>query len=404
MVTIYCNRSLISYYSAKFGTHKSFNKYRHMKKSVLFSAIMIFVFLFLDNLAGFAGEPVKKDILGDFNGNQILLFTLKNKQGNIIKLTNYGARIVTINVPDKNGKLENVTNGAETLEGITRGDMYGGAVIGRYANRIGNAKFTLDGTEYSLTANNRPNTLHGGRNGWFSKVWDSEILTDSKQPSVKFKYVCADMEEGFPGKVDVEATYTWTDKNEIIIEYFATTDKKTVINITNHAYFNLHGTGNGYIFDHILTIKASNFTPFNSTQIPTGEIRPVKGTPFDFTTAHPVGDKIGENYENAVFNSYDHNFVLDKKAKIAATVYDPVSGRMMEVITDQPGLQFYSGSGAAWKKAGTNANPATKTRSAFALETQHFPDSPNHPNFPTTVLNPGEKFKSKTIYRFSVKK
>jgi aldose 1-epimerase len=374
-----------------------------MKKSFLLSAIMIFVLLFSDTLVSLAGEPVQKDVLGDFNGNQILLFTLKNKAGNILKVTNYGARIVTISVPDKNGKLDNVTNGAETLDGITRGDMFGGAVIGRYANRIANGKFTLDGTEYTLPINNKPNTLHGGRNGWFSKVWDSEILSGSKQPSVKFKYVCADMEEGFPGKVIVEATYTWTDKNEIVIEYLATTDKKTVINITNHAYFNLHGTGNGYIFDHILTIKASNFTPFNATQIPTGEILPVKETPFDFTYPHPIGDKIGENYNNAVFNSYDHNYVLDKKAKIAATVYDPVSGRVMEVITDQPGLQFYSGNGAAWKKSG-NAATAAKTRSAFALETQHFPDSPNHANFPSTILNPGEKFKSKTIYRFSVKK
>ncbi len=374
-----------------------------MKKSFLLSAIMIFVLIFSDDLVSLAGEPVQKDVLGDYNGNQILLFTLKNKAGNVLKVTNYGARIVTISVPDKNGKLDNVTNGAETLDGIIKGDRFGGAVIGRYANRIGNAKFTLDGVEYNLPVNNKPNTLHGG-NGWFSKVWKDEILSGNKQPAVKFTYECADMEEGFPGKVTVEATYTWTDKNEIIIDYFATTDKKTVINITNHAYFNLHGTGNGYIFDHILMIKASNFTPFNSTQIPTGEIRSVKGTPFDFTTAHPIGDKIGENYENAVFNSYDHNFVLDKKAKVAATVYDPVSGRVMEVITDQPGLQFYSGSGAAWKKAGANATTATKTRSTFALETQHFPDSPNHPDFPTTILNPGEKFKSKTVYRFSVKK
>jgi aldose 1-epimerase len=375
-----------------------------MKNYGLLSKIMVPVLLISINLKGISSEPVIKEVLGDFNGNQILLFTLKNKAGNILKLTNYGARIVTISVPDKNGKLDNVTNGAETLDGITRGDRFGGAVIGRYANRIGNAKFTLDGVEYNLPVNNKPNTLHGG-NGWFSKVWKDEILSGKKQPSVKFTYECADMEEGFPGKVTVEATYTWTDKNEIIIDYFATTDKKTVINITNHAYFNLHGTGNGYIFDHILTIKASNFTPFNSTQIPTGEIRPVKGTPFDFTTGHPIGDKIGENYENAVFNSYDHNFVLDKKAKIAATVYDPVSGRIMEVITDQPGLQFYSGNGAAWKKsAGTTTNPPARTRSAFALETQHFPDSPNHPEFPTTILNPGEKFKSTTIYRFSIKK
>lgn len=212
------------------------------------------------------------------------------------------------------------------------------------------------------------------------------------------------MEEGFPGTVTIEVTYTWTDKNEIIIDYAATTDKKSVINVTNHAYFNLHGTGNGYIFDHLLTLGASSFTPFNATKIPTGEIRSVKGTPFDFTVAHPIGDKIGETYENAVIDGYDHNFVLDNKEKVDATVYDPVSGRVMEVITDQPGMQFYSGNGLAWKKSVGTENKPVSTRSGFALETQHFPDSPNQPAFPSTVLNPGEKFKSRTIYRFSVRK
>jgi aldose 1-epimerase len=293
--------------------------------------------------------------------------------------------------------------GSERLESILRGDPYGGAIIGRYANRIANAKFTLDSVEYNLPVNNRPNTLHGGRNGWFSKVWKDQILKNNKQPAVRFTYVSPDMEEGFPGSVTIEVTYTWTDKNEIIIDYAASTDKKTVINVTNHAYFNLHGAGNGYIFDHILTLNASTFTPFDANKIPTGEIRPVKGTPFDFTVPHSIGERIGETYENAVIDGYDQNFVLDDKGKVDATVYDPVSGRILEVITDQPGMQFYSGNGMMWKKETANGVKPTNIRSGFALETQHYPDSPNHSDFPSTILNPGKKFKSRTIFRFSVK-
>ena len=345
-----------------------------------------------------------KEVLGDHKGSVVYLYTLTNKAGNILKLTNYGARIVRIDVPDKNGNKDNVTIGSEKLESIVNGDQFGGASIGRFANRIANGKFTLDGTEYKLPINNNPNTLHGGRNGWFSKVWTSEIVANSKQPGVKFTYVSPDMEEGFPGTVNISVTYTWTDRNEIIIDYAASTDKKTVINVTNHAYFNLHGVGKGYIFDHILTVKASAYTPMNATQIPTGEIRPVKGTPFDFTASHPIGYKIGEIYDNALFSGYDHNYVLDKNEKVNAIVYDPESGRVMEVITDQPGLQFFSGSGMMWKKSADTGNKAVNTRSSFALETQHFPDSPNQSGFPTTTLNPNEKFKSRTIYRFSVKK
>jgi len=375
-----------------------------MKGFIFLSIAFIPALVIFGNQKAANSERITKEVLGDQNGNEVSLFTLTNKAGNIVKLTNYGARIVRIEIPDKNGVRDNITNGSEKLESILKGDAFGGAVIGRYANRIGNAKFSLDGVEYNLPVNNKPNTLHGGRNGWFSKVWSAEIIAFNKKPAVKFTYVSPDMEEGFPGTVRIDVIYTWTDKNEIIIDYSASTDKKTVINVTNHVYFNLHGTGKGYIFDHILTLKASNYTPFNATKIPTGEIKPVKGTPFDFTLPHAIGDKIGETYENAVLTGYDHNFVLDKKEKVAATVYDPVSGRYMEVITDQPGLQFYSGMGGMeWKKSIGSGNSPVNTRSAFALETQHFPDSPNQPGFPTTILNPGEKFKTRTIYRFSVK-
>lgn len=348
-------------------------------------------------------EKVTKVELGDHNGSKVYLYTLTNKAGNVLKVTSYGAKIVRVEVPDKNGNKDNITNGAEKLEMIVKGDPFGGASIGRFANRIANGKFKLDGVEYTLPINNAPNTLHGGRNGWFSKVWQSEIV-NSDQPAVTFSYTSPDMEEGFPGTVSIAVTYTWNDNNEIVIDYAATTDKKTVINVTNHAYFNLHGAGKGYIYDHIITLNASKYTPMNATQIPTGEIAPVKDTPFDFTTPHAIGYKIGETFGTAAFSGYDHNFVLDRSAEVCATVYDPESGRVMEVITDQPGLQFFSGMGAmAWKKSLETGTKPAMVRSAFALETQHFPDSPNQPSFPSTVLNAGEKFHSRTIYRFSVK-
>ncbi len=360
-----------------------------------FNILLLFIIPFLpisDNQKEKAGVRVSKKVLGNHNGSEVYLFTLINKAGNVLKLTNYGAKILRIEVPDKNGVRDNITLGSETFESITKGDPYGGAIVGRYANRIANGKFILDGVEYNLPVNNRPNTLHGGRNGWFSKVWNAEIPENKKQPAVIFTYLSPDMEEGFPATVKIEVTYTWTDKNEIIIDYAASADKRTVINVTNHAYFNLHGAGKGYIFDHILTIKALAFTPFDEYKIPTGELRPVKGTPFDFTVPRPIGERIGDTYDNAVISGYDHNYILDNKGKVDVTVYDPESGRIMEVLTDQPGLQFFSG------------NKSANTRSGFALETQHFPDSPNHPDFPTTILNPGEQSKSRTIYRFSVKK
>lgn len=348
-------------------------------------------------------EPVTKVVLGVHNEREVCLYTLTNRSGNVLKLTNYGARIERIEVPDKNGVKDNVTLGAETFESIIRGDAFGGATVGRFANRIAKGKFTLDGTEYSLPINNRPNTLHGGSKGWYSQVWSSEILK-GKQPAVKFTYLSPDMEEGFPGNVTMSVTFRWSDKNEIIIDYEATTDKKTVLNITNHAYFNLHGVGKGPIFDHLLTLRANAYTPVNSTQIPTGEIRQVKGTPFDFTTSKNIGSYIGEKYDSATVGGYDHNFVLDPKYKICATVYDFQSGRILEVETSEPGMQFYSGNGLSWKKAVDAGTPYSNARSGFALETQHYPDSPNQSTFPTTVLKPGTKFKSRTIYRFSVKK
>jgi aldose 1-epimerase len=345
-----------------------------------------------------------QEVLGNHNGKDVTLFTLTNKSGHILKLTNYGARIVRLDVPDKNGKIENITTGGETLETIVKGDAFGGATVGRFANRIANGKFTLDGTEYSLPINNNPNTLHGGPNGWFSQVWTSEIIKKGKSSAIKFTYISPDMEAGFPGTVNMSVTYTWTNKNEIIIDYLATTDKKTVFNVTNHAYFNLNGTGKGFIQDHLLTINASNYTPVDKTSIPTGEIKPVINTPFDFTTPHTIGERIGSMFEEVAFRGYDHNYVLNANAKVAATAYSPESGRFMEVFTDEPGLQFYSGNSRSWNQFKETGNMPENSRSSFALETQHFPDSPNQPSFPSTTLEPNKPYKSRTVYRFSVRK
>lgn len=346
---------------------------------------------------------IVKDLFGELNGKEVHLLTLTNKEGNVIKLTNYGARITWIEVPDKNGVKDNVTFGYDTFDETIKGDVTFGSTIGRYANRIAKGKFPIDGKEVDLVPGNERTVSHGGRVGWQGVVWDTEVLTGRKYPSVKFSYVSADMEAGFPGKMNVEVVYTWTDKNEIIMDYKATTDKKTVLNITNHAYFNLHGAGNGDVLDHLLTMKASNYTPWDSIMIPTGEILPVKGTPFDFTTPHTIGERINEdNKQLKLGNGYDHNYVLDNKEKVDAFVYEPVSGRVLEVITDQPGIHLYTGNWLNGKRIG-HGGKAYHRRSAICLEAHHYPDSPNHPNFPTTLLSPGETFKSTTIYRFSVK-
>ncbi|MFP4489738.1 MAG: aldose epimerase family protein [Bacteroidales bacterium] len=347
---------------------------------------------------------MKKEVFGELDGKQVDLITLTNTRGNTIKLTNYGATLVWLEVPDRNGDKENITFGYETLEGYLNGDPYFGAVVGRYANRIAEGEFTLEGKEYQLAINNPPNHLHGGPKGWHSVVWDTEIMEkEGEPPAVKFIYVSPDMEEGYPGEVVAEAVYTWTDNNEIIIEYSCSTDKKTVLNITNHAYFNLSGAGNGTILDHELMIAADSFTPVDENLIPTGELRPVEGTPFDFSTPHRIGERIeADNEQLRLGLGYDHNFVLGNKSEPDAVVYDPASGRMMEVITDQPGVQFYCGNFLDGLEEG-HGGKIYEYRGGLCLETQHFPDSPNQPDFPSTVLEPDKPFASKTVYRFSVR-
>jgi len=374
-----------------------------MKNFLFLSLNLLAVILISCNQTTQNKEMVKKDVFGNHNGKEVYLLTLTNKAGNVIRLTNFGAKINWIEVPDKNGKKDNITFGYDTFDETLKGDMSFGSVVGRFANRIAHGKFTLDGVVYNTPLNNGPNTLHGGPLGWHSVVWNTEVLKDSKFPAVKFTYVSPDMEEGFPGTVNAAITYTWTDNNEIVMEYVCTTDKKTVVNVTNHAYFNLHGAGNGDILDHILTLKSTAFTPVDSVMIPTGEIRPVVGTPFDFNTPHKIGERIGDNYDQLILGKgYDHNYILDNKEEVDVTVYEPVSGRMLEVITDQPGMQLYTGNFLDGTKIG-HGGKAFNYRSGMCLESGHYPDSPNHPEFPSTVLNPGETLKSTTIYRFSVK-
>lgn len=371
---------------------------------ILLSAVTIISFSSCRHKTIKNNEMVTSEKFGSFKGKDVFLYTLKNKKGDIIKLTNYGAAIVEIDVPDRNGIRENVTFGYDNLDGYVKGDPYFGKIVGRYANRIAKGKFTLDGKEYTLAINNAPNTLHGGPTGWHSRVWDAQVLNNTDFPAVKFRYFSPDMEEGYPGNVTCEVVYTWTDSDEIIMDYKATTDKNTVINLTNHAYFNLHGTGTGDILDHILTIEASSYTPIDSTLIPTGDIVPVEGTPLDFRTPHAIGERINEQFKQLLFaKGYDHNFVLDNANEVDASVYDPSTGRLLEVITDEPGIQLYSGNFLDGTQKGRGGK-IYRHRAGFCLETQHFPDSPNHAAFPSVVLTPDEPFISSTIYRFSIKK
>lgn len=335
------------------------------------------------------------------NGKETNLYSLKNKNNVRVELTNYGARLVSLLVPDKNGNLLDVILGHDSVSGYAKpGEPYFGCTIGRYGNRIANAKFTLDGKEYKLDANNGPNSLHGGREGYHTKVWDA---TQIDSQSIAFTYVSKDGDAGYPGTLNVKVTYTLADDNAIQIDYEATTDAKTVVNLTNHAYFNLNGAGSGTINDHELVINADNITPVNTTLIPTGKLQKVDGTPFDFRQPATIGSRIDSTNEQIRNGQgFDHNFVLngaDGTVKKAASVKGNISGITMEVYTDQPGLQFYGGNFLDGTEKGKGGKPY-EHRTAFCLEAQHYPDSPNQPSFPSTVLNPGEIYKQRTIYKF----
>jgi aldose 1-epimerase len=343
------------------------------------------------------------------NGQAVDLYVLSNKHGMEASITNYGATLVGLKVPDRTGKIDDVVLGYDTLDGYVTGKAYFGATIGRYANRIAQGKFTLDGATYTLSKNDGQNTLHGGVVGFNKHVWHAREVSNPEGESLELTYLSKDGEEGFPGNLSVVVTYTLSgDRNELKIDYRATTDKDTVFNLTNHAYFNLAGQGNGDILQHLITLHANQFTPVDETLIPTGELRDVKGTPFDFLQPAVIGARIDQDDQQLKFGKgYDESWVIarsgDPKALTsAAEAYDPRSGRVLEVLTTEPAIQFYSGNHLDYIANG-KAGKTYDFRSAFCLETQHFPDSPNHPAFPTTELRPAESYHSTTILRFSAR-
>ena len=337
------------------------------------------------------------------DGKQVQLYVLQNKNGARAMITNYGGRLVSLLVPDENKQLTDVVEGFSDVQGYQQStEPYFGATIGRYGNRIAKGKFSLDGKSYQLFTNNGSNTLHGGKKGFQDVVWDARKINNQ---TLELSYLAKDMEEGFPGNLKVKVVYTLTDDNALKITYDATTDKKTVVNLTNHAFFNLNGAGSGTILNHLVKINASKYTPVDSTLIPTGKMEAVSGTPFDFTSPKTIGERIEADNEQLKFGKgYDHNFVLDKHnpGEPVAVVTGDKSGVVMEVYTDQPGLQFYSGNFMQGENK-MKGNHTDDYRTAFALETQHFPDSPNQPSFPSTVLKPGLAYHSETIYKFSLK-
>lgn len=349
-------------------------------------------------------EPVSKAAAFDamLDGRQVKTFTLRNAHGMEVVLTNYGASIVSLKVPDKKGVTDDVVLGYDSIQGYLNGRSYFGCVAGRYANRIARAQFKLGGQTYSLATNNGPNSLHGGIKGFDKQVWDAEQLGNS----VVFTYVSADGEEGYPGKLTVKLRYTLdSGSNALALTYESVTDKETIVNLANHSYFNLEGQGKGTILDHEIMINAKSITEVDSTLIPTGVLRPVAGTPFDFTKPMKIGSRINDSTDEQIRYGlgYDHNFVLEPTAndlRLAARVTAPISGRTLEVHTSEPGVQFYTGNFLNGSEQGKGS--VYQHRSGFCLETQHFPDSPNQPGFPSTVLKPGQTLVSKTVFIFGV--
>jgi aldose 1-epimerase len=349
-------------------------------------------------------SQIESQPFGSADGQAVTLYTLRNQQGMEVAITNFGATVVALKVPDRQGKLADVVLGYDDLPGYEHDKSFFGATIGRYGNRIAHGKFTLNGTTYTLAKNDGENHLHGGVKGFNKRVWTAKEVSTAQAPALQLTYRSQDGEEGYPGNLAVQVTYTLTADNALRIDYLATTDKPTVVNLTNHSYFNLAGQGD--ILQHQLRLHAGRFTPVGATLIPTGELRSVTGTPFDFTTATAIGARIHQDDQQLKFGrGYDHNFVLDGSPgtlRPAAEVYEPTSGRVMEVLTTEPGIQFYSGNFLDGTVTGKGGNKYPH-RAAFCLETQHYPDSPNQSAFPTTVLNPGQQYKTTTVYKFSAR-
>jgi aldose 1-epimerase len=357
-------------------------------------------------------KPTSQPVLVDeasfkteHDGKTMELFTLKNANGLVAQITNYGGKVINLWTPDKNGDFADIVIGYETsAEYLNTTEIYYGTLIGRYGNRIANGQFTLNDSVYTLAKNNGENHLHGGIKGFNNVVWDAKKLDDQ---TLELTYLSVDGEEGYPGNLNVKVVYKLTDENELKVEYWATTDKPTPINLTQHSFFNLKGAGNGDVNDHIMQIMADAFTPVDSTLIPTGEIAPVDGTPFDFRTPTVIGDRINDEHIQMKYgNGYDHNWVLNKAESglsYAAKVVEPASGRTLEVYTNEPGIQFYGGNFMTGNDTGKGGK-VFAFRGAFCLETQHFPDSPNKPQFPSTILNPGMEYYSVCVYKFGVEK
>ena len=372
----------------------------------LCTALLGLMFLAVFRAQGAAG--LKKAAFGKTrDGQPADLYTLTNASGMEVAITNYGGTVVSIKVPDRSGKFADVVLGFDNFEGYLNNTPFFGVLVGRYGNRIAKARFTLDGHEYHLAANDNGNSLHGGLKGFDKHAWKARDASTKKIPAVELTYLSKDGEEGYPGNLSATVTYSLTPKNELRIDYAATTDKTTVLNLTNQSYFNLAGQGEGDALSHVVMIHAESFTPVDATLIPTGELQSVAGTPLDFRKPTAIGARIDAADPQIKFGrGYDHNFVLNRKDGgliLAARVTEPSSGRVLEVLTTQPGLQFYTGNfldGTIHGKAGK----VYPRRSAFCMETQHFPDSPNQPQFPTTALKPGEHFQSTTVFRFSTVK
>lgn len=372
-------------------------KFCDMFKSISFVVVMAVA------VAGCNPVTQKNDVM--ISPDSLKQYVIKNQHGMRAVITNYGAKVVSLEVPDRGGVMADVVLGFDSLPEYLTGEKYFGAIVGRYANRIAGGAFSLNGKHYTLPVNNGKNHLHGGDSGFHSRLWR---VVAADPAGLVLDYVSPDGENGYPGTLSVEVTYRLTDDNALEIKYTATTDQPTVVNLTHHSFFNLKDGGQSPINDHQLVINAGSYSPVDEGLIPLGTKAPVAGTPFDFTSPHAIGARIDDaNSQMAMGQGYDHNYILDRPEGadslwLAAIVYEPVSGRQMEVLTTEPGLQFYSGNFLDGSEIGKGGTPY-RFRSAFCLEAQHFPDSPNHPDFPSTELNPGETYHQTTVYRFSVR-
>ena len=369
--------------------------------------LIVIPFILSCNNTSEAKMKIKKEAFGQADGKTVEIYTLTNRNNVEMKITTYGGIVTSFKLPDRNGILADVVLGYNTLNGYAQKNPYFGAIVGRYGNRIAGAKYKFEGQEYILGKNDGFNCLHGGNKGFDKVVWDAEPISGQDSVGLRLHYLSKDGEEGFPGNLDVTVTYTLTNDDSFLVDYEATTDKTTVVNLTHHTYWNFAAEGTGDILQHELLLNANSFTPVNKNLIPTGDISPVANTPMDFTTQTTIGKRIDIEFEQLkMAGGYDHNWVLNKSAEeelsLAATVYEPNSGRFMEILTTEPGIQFYSGNfldGSITGKSGT----AYEFRNGFCLETQHYPDSPNQPDFPSVVLRPEEVYKTTTIHKFSTK-